>query len=131
MKENSRNTKFANFLKKVWKNDEKNWSKFGIIAIPKEKNEGIIIGMFYIVYSFMWMTIQKWHLMYLKSCVICCVIPILFSPSTQEWFFFKSNILLQTNGIKYLKKHFDVNHSKNLRKFEEEINSTMKGNVEK
>jgi len=45
--------------------------------------------------------------------------------------FLFSNLISHKKWKKILEKHLDVKHSKTLKFFEEEINSTMKGNVEK
>ncbi len=62
---------------------KKKWNIFGNYCIPKGKNEGHIIGM-YVCHFFMWMTMEKWHLMHFKSCIISCVIPIICFPLTKK-----------------------------------------------
>jgi hypothetical protein len=31
------------------------------------------------------MTMQMWYMMHPKSCIVCCVIPIMCFPLTQKW----------------------------------------------
>ncbi len=59
---------------RVPKSDEKKLNKFWNYCIPKGKTKGLIIGMAYVGHFFVWMTMQKWYLMHLKSCITCCVI---------------------------------------------------------
>jgi len=63
---------------------KKKWRIFLNYSIPKGENGGHIIGMFYVGHSFMWMTMEKWHLMHFKSCVIYYVTTIICFPLTQE-----------------------------------------------
>ncbi len=85
MEEIQQNPSLQTKEKKILKNDEKTLRKIWNYCIPKGKNEGLLIGMPYVGLCSMWMTMQKWHLVYLKSCVNNCVIPILCFPSTQKW----------------------------------------------
>ncbi len=64
--------------------------------------------------------------MHLKSCIVCCVIPILcfFYPKTK----LRKGLIFyyKTSGITYLKKDVDENHSKNSSFFEVEVKFKMK-----
>ncbi len=69
---------------RVPKSDEKKLNKFWNYCIPKGKTKGLIIGMTYVGHLFVWIIMQMWYLMHLKSCIICCVIPSLCFHLTQE-----------------------------------------------
>ncbi len=64
--------------------------------------------------------------MHFKSCIICCAIPIVCFPLTKINKLKKSLIsYYKTNGITYLRKHIDANHSNKLKTFQEEVNFAM------
>jgi hypothetical protein len=106
---------------------------FWSYCISKGKNEGLIIGMPYVVLFSMWMTMQKWHLVYLKSCVnnfmLCYSNPM---------FFFNPRMKLKKGLVFNYKKWNNIHEKtcwcKTIRKFEKFwtwINFAMKRCLEK
>jgi hypothetical protein len=78
------------------------------------------------------MTMEKSHLKPFKSCVIYCVIPNLCFLYIQKKQLKKGLIkYYKTRGITCLKKNVDVNHFVILKNIKEEVNSLMKGNLER
>ncbi len=64
------------------------------------------------------------------KCLLCSNAPMnVFNPRTQA----RKGLIsyYKTNGITSLKKHVDVNHFLIYKKIEKEVNSLMKGNVER
>jgi hypothetical protein len=84
---------------KVLTNDQENMKQIWNYCIAKGKNEGLIVGMPYVGLFSMWMIMQKWHLVYFKSCVNNCMLCY-------------SNIMFSFNPRMKLKKGLIIYHKK-------------------
>jgi hypothetical protein len=95
---------------------KKKLRNFGTTIFLKEKNWRCIIGVLYVGHFCVWITMEKWHLMHLKSCIVCCLIPIIYICNLRKKLRKGLIFYYKTSGITCLRKHIDANHSIELLK---------------